>query len=184
MLFRIVRVKFMEDEDDETRVEQERDNRLKAEIKQLLFQFESYSKAISEIQKMCDISPDDLEKLPREIQEMKQKQQKISGQIITASTALKSLINQDKQNMRKIENLFQNMNDLKVKLLEIDAKLKAMSTTEQSAKACSEAGTDVKVTLSAQYKLVLDKLREARKRFPDIYKEVEAETNIHFLTPF
>ncbi len=165
-------------EDDETR------EQIYNSIKLYLFQFESYSKAISEIQKMCDISPNDLEKLPREMQELKQKQQKISGQIIDASTALKNLINQEKQNTRKIENLFHNMNDLKVKLLEVDAKLKAMSTTEESAKACNDSGAEVKSSLSAQYKVVMDKLMDARKNFPDIYKEAEHDSGIHFFTPF
>jgi chromosome segregation ATPase len=153
-------------------------------IKLYLFQFESYSKAISEIQKMCDVPPDDLEKLPGEIRELKLKQQKISGQIIDEGTALKNLIDQKKQNTRRIEKIFQNMNDLKVKLLEVDAKLKAISMTSESAKACNEAGTEVKGALSAQYKLVMDKLMDARRNFPDIYKEVEGETGIHFFTPF
>jgi predicted RNase H-like nuclease (RuvC/YqgF family) len=153
-------------------------------IRLYLFQFESHSKAITEIQKMCDISPEDLEKLPREMRELKQKQQKISGQIIDESMVLKDQINQEKQNERKIEKVFQNINDLKVKLLEVDAKLKAINRTDESAKSCNEAGTEIKGALLAQFKLVLDKLLDARKNFPDIYKEVEAETGIHFFTPF
>ncbi len=165
-------------------IEDEERDRIFNSIKTDLFQFESYSKAIAEIQEMCDNSPNDLEKMPGEIQELKRKQQVISSQIIDESTALKYLIGQEKQNMRKIEKKFQSINALKVKLLDVDAKLKSINTTEESAKACNEAGTEVKGALSAQYKIVMDKLMDARRNFPDIYKAVEAETGIHFFTPF
>jgi chromosome segregation ATPase len=153
-------------------------------IKYYLYQFESYSKAIAEIQKLCDIPQDELKKLPKEMQDIKLKQKTLSNQIIEESSKLKGLINQQKKNARKIEKVYQDMNDLNVKLLEIDEKLKALNLARDSAKACDEVGSEVKSALSTQYKIVLDKLKEARIKYPDIYKQVEDETGIHFFTPF
>ena len=125
-------------------------------IKLNLFQFESYSKAIAEMQKLCSIPQHDLEKLPKEMQEVKRKQMRLSQQIIEESDKFKGQINQNKQNERKIEKVYNSMNALKVKLLEIDEKLKELNQTRDSAKACDETGPELKSALSAQFKAVLD----------------------------
>ncbi|MEX2719207.1 MAG: hypothetical protein Q6353_000985 [Candidatus Sigynarchaeum springense] len=152
-------------------------------IKQYLYQFESYSKAIEEIMKLCTIPQSELEKLPGDMQKLKQEQMSISSKIIEVSTTLKDLIAQRSRNERKINGLYATVNDLKAKLLSIDEELKKKAKTVEHAKACNETGPELKNALSVQYKRVLEKLAAARKHFPDIYSEAEQETGIHFFTP-
>ncbi|MBN2151945.1 MAG: hypothetical protein JW839_10890 [Candidatus Lokiarchaeota archaeon] len=152
-------------------------------IKEYLYQFESYSKAIAEIQKMCDIPQSELEKLPNDIQRLKREQRRLSSKIIARNTTFKDLINQEKQNVRKIERAFRDIADLKAKLLDVDEKLKSKGKTADTVRACTETGPEIKQTLSTQYKHVLDVLSDVRKQHPKIYSEVENETGIHFFTP-
>jgi len=153
-------------------------------IKQDLYQFESYSNAIAQLHELCSkITNEDIEKMPSDVQEWKQKQKEISGRIIEESTVLKGLINQKKQNDRKIEKIYKNITVLNARLLDIDERLKKKDKIAESTKACTETGPKLRTALSTQYKLVMDKLLHARKHYPAIYAEVEQETGIHFFTP-
>ncbi|NMC04484.1 MAG: hypothetical protein GYA24_04690 [Candidatus Lokiarchaeota archaeon] len=152
-------------------------------IKQYLLQFDNYSKAITDIQKLCDIPQRELEMLPARLQELKRKQRAQSEALLGLNARFKDLINQDRQNQKKIERAFQEINTMKLALLETDEMIRKLNEKRNSARACSDTAPEVKATLAAQFKIVLDKLVDARKHFPDIYAEVERETGIHFFVP-
>jgi chromosome segregation ATPase len=159
-------------------------DQIKESIKNYLFQFESYSRAIQEIQVMCSIPPETRAKLPIEIQEARQKQQQLSKALTEESADLRNLALKEKPNSRRMENKCDRIKEIQIKLLQIDEKLKGLNQTKDSEKACIQTGPEVKQALSTEYKLVLDKLADARRQFPDIYSEVEKETKIYFFTPF
>ncbi|HME55907.1 MAG TPA: hypothetical protein VKM55_27135 [Candidatus Lokiarchaeia archaeon] len=157
---------------------------IKETIKGYLAQFDIYAKLITEIVKRCDMTLDEVHGVPLELQHLKEQRSIIARKIIEESFLQNDDLNENSQEKRKMERIFKKTRGLEVKLIDTDAKIKKFEEKQEVINDCTDTAPEMKETYSKDYRMIFKKLEDARKNFPDIYKEAEDEINIHFLTPF
>lgn len=158
--------------------------KIKETIKGYLLQFDAYAKLISDILKKCDMPLDEVHSVPLERQHLKEQQSMIARKIIEEGFMQNDSLNEEMQEKRKMERIFKKTHKLELKLIDIDTKIKKLEEKQELINDCTDTAPQMKEIYSKDYKMILKKLEDARKNFPDVYKEAEDEVNIHFLTPF
>ena len=162
--------------------------KIKSTIKGYLTQFEVYSRLISDIQKKCDIPLDEAHDVPFDLQKLKEQESIISRNIIDENFKENQALNEKSQDKKKLAHVFKKgqkkKHDLELKMVDIDEQIKQLQEKQEQIDDCTETAPKMKETYMIEYKMILKKLADARKNFPDVYKEAENEANIHFLTPF
>lgn len=157
---------------------------IKESIRQYLMQVDGFSKAIEDIRKKCFIPRAELEKLPKRVKEARQVQEKIFDELQGLEYQLESAINKQNPSMKKLDKIHDKIQEKRQQLLDAEDRLNKLEGNLEIHESCQNDGDEIEESLREDYQAVVQKLLNARKMFPDLYKEVEDETGIHFFTPF
>ena len=161
-----------------------RSDMIKNTIKRYLLEFDAMAKAINDIKMKCSEVKKSGEIIPDTIVSLRKKQDKLIEKIRLEERTQHEIINEEIIKEKKLEKCLNRLNHLKKDLLVLENKINKNKQKEMEIRGCKEQEDEVKETLLYDYRILHEKLSHARKNFPEIYKEVENETQIFFFTPF
>ncbi|MHA1682489.1 MAG: hypothetical protein ACTSUE_16245 [Promethearchaeota archaeon] len=159
-----------------------REAEIKERIKHYLVLFDGYSSAIEGIRKTCDIPPKELKKLPKDIQLIRKKQKENARKVHELQERGEQM-RDGKEKNKKLKKIQEKIYDLNSENLALEMNLKDAKQREDVIQGCEGEAWVVEERLKGDYKAILVKLLNAKKMFPEIYRMVEDELEIHFLTP-
>jgi predicted RNase H-like nuclease (RuvC/YqgF family) len=158
-------------------------DQVKASIIQYLQDFEGYGNAISKIMEECKKSKKEKTNQDAKIAEIREKQEVLMNKIRDEDKLQRELLVNRYQNRDKLEKSIMREQKLRMNVFAFERKKTEYELEKGITDTCTDMPTGVSEETIQRYKEIFARLQHAQKVFPDIEKEVEAETGIHVFTP-
>jgi predicted RNase H-like nuclease (RuvC/YqgF family) len=163
--------------------QQKRLEQVKASVIRYLQDFDGYGNAIHKIKEECEKSKKEKTNQDAKISAIREKQEVLMNKIHDEDKLQRELLVNRYENRDKLEKSIVREQKLRMQVLTFESKITEYELQKDTADICAEIPGGVSDETMQRYKEIFAKLQHARKVFPAIVKEAEAETGIHIFTP-
>lgn len=154
---------------------------IKEAIRNYLVKFDASAKAVQAIIASCDGTAAQGERHARTNEELEARQRVLVREIKDLEYELEVLIHE--RNDKKIERKYKDLARARQDLMKVAGVLDQVRSGEQLASGCARESGELKQTLQDDMRVIMTRLLDARRNFPELYTEVEGELDLHFFTP-
>ena len=156
-------------------------NGIKKSIKDQLLKFDGLSRKIEDYKKAMTIDPNIKGELEQKLHQLDKRQEKVHKNLNNEEYKYNNLLNDRNSSLKKLEKQMAKVSEIKTQFKVIENEvldIKRQLGTINNLDAMKAKQKEIK----GDYKMVVKNLMNMQQKFPDVYKEIEKETGVYFLT--